>query len=338
MSSPRTIRVPSRPLPDWTDALRSSLEKMASEVRASAWRPEDASRSFTPEQFGFRPGRKATAAIQQAIDAAAGGGTVLLEGGDYVSGTLVLRSGVSLRIAAGSRLLGSTDLRDYPPHHAARLTVQDTSMGMHQSLIFAENCENISLCGEGILDGQGGPENFPGDETAQATPGRPFLMRIIDCRNVYVGGLTLRNAACWMQNYLNCDRVHLENLTVRNHANYNNDGMDLDGCRDVWIHGCDVTSGDDALCFKGASLRPARRVLVEDCSLFSACNAVKVGTDTQGDFRQFWIRNCRIGGLREDPSGLKHTWSDSGISLEMVDGGTLEDFLLTGLSVERAWS
>ena len=276
---------------------------------------------------------------QGAIEAAAEqGGIVRLGNGDYVSGTLVMRSGVCLEVRAGSRLLGSTDLRDYPEHHAARLTVQDTSMGMHQSLLFAEGCENICLRGGGVIDGRGSPAHFPGEETAQGTPGRPFLIRMIDCRNVHIADLTMKDAACWMQNYLNCENLLLEGLTVRNHANYNNDGMDIDGCRNVVIRNCRVSSGDDALCFKGAGQRELSRVLVEDCDFYSACNAVKVGTDTQGDFRQVYIRRCRIGGLAEDPSGLKHACADSGISLEMVDGGTLEDFLIEDIHMIRAWS
>ena len=327
------------PLPAWCASLQASLTAMAEALKNSAHPWAGGSAVFLPEDFGYVPGEMATAAIQRAIDAAGeAGGTVRLRSGDYRSGTLKMRSHVRLEICAGARLLASTDLRDYPEMHARRLTVQDTSMGMHQSLIYAEGCENISLCGAGVIDGQGSPRNFPGDETAQGTPGRPFLLRVIDCRRVHVSGLTLKNAACWMQNYLNCDEVLLEGLTVRNHANYNNDGMDIDGCRDVVIRHCRVSSGDDALCFKGASQRPLDRVLVEDCDFYSACNAVKVGTDTQGDFRNVLIRRCRIGGLSEDPSGLKHPCSDSGISLEMVDGGTLENFWLTDLHIARAWS
>ena len=211
-------------------------------------------------------------------------------------------------------------------------------MGMHQSLIFAEGCENIGLCGGGVIDGRGVPANFPGEETAQGTPGRPFLIRMIDCRDVHVCDLTLKDSPCWMQNYLNCERLLVERIQVYNHANYNNDGIDIDGCRDVVIRGCRIHSGDDACCFKGASQKPLERVLVEDCELYSACNAFKVGTDTQGDFRRVLVRNCRIGGLESDPSGLKHPCSDSGVSLEMVDGSTLEDFLLTDLTITRAWS
>lgn len=324
-------------LPDWAAPLQQNLTAMADELTASltGWHGTDF--VTTPEAHGFTDGL-ATAAIQAAIDeAAAHNGTVRLTG-HYVSGTIVLRSHVCLEVAQGAKLMMSTNLADFPEHHAKRLTVQDTSMGMHQSLIFAEGCENICLCGEGEIDGRGQPANFPGDETAQGTPGRPFVIRMIDCKDVHVHHITLRNSPCWMENYLNCERLLVENITVRNHSNYNNDGIDIDGCRDVIVRNCNIHSGDDACCFKGASQRPLDRVLVENCELYSACNAFKVGTDTQGDFRNVLVRNCRIGGLEEDPSGLKHPCSDSGISLEMVDGGVLENFVLTDLTIQRAWS
>jgi polygalacturonase len=104
----------------------------------------------------------ATPAIQRAIDACAagGGGTVRLLQGDYLCGTIVLRSGVMLE-AAGARLLASTNLQHYPEHRAQRPTVQDSNMGMNQSLIFAEGCERIGICGKGLIDGRGTKDNFP---------------------------------------------------------------------------------------------------------------------------------------------------------------------------------
>ncbi len=329
----------NRQTPQWCEEMKKSLLAMAGGLEKRECRWTGAETRFRPEDYGYEPGIVGTRAIQQAIDAAAeNGGIVCLENGEYLSGTLVLRSGVCLYIGPGACLKASTDLRDFPEMHAKRLTVQDTSMGMHQSLIFAEDCEHVALCGEGVLDGQGSPDNFPGEETAQGTPGRPFMIRMIDCRDVLVSGLTMKNSPCWMQNYLNCDRLTISSLTVRNHANYNNDGMDIDGCRDVLIRHCRVTSGDDALCFKGASMRALERVLVEDCDFYSACNAVKVGTDTQGDFRDVLIRRCRIGGLAEDPSGLKHACADSGVSLESEDGGTVERFWLEDIEMTRVWS
>lgn len=326
-------------LPLWYSELHRQLTDMAEALpgRVTGW--QEHSFTVTPEEMGYTGGL-ATKAIQAAIDhaAAQGGGTVLLTKGDYVSGSLVLRSHVRLMIGEGSRLLASTNLEDFPEHICQRITVQDTHMGMNQSLIFAEGCENICLCGPGEIDGRGTQDNFPGGETQHGTPGRPFLIRLVDCQSVHVHDITLSDAACWMENYFNCDRVLLERITVRNQANYNNDGIDIDGCRDVIIRGCDVRSGDDALCFKAASERPTERVLVENCRLYSSCNALKVGTDTQSDFRQVVVRNCAIGGVDEDARGIKHPCSDSGISLEMVDGATLESFLITNVDIQRAWS
>lgn len=322
-------------IPAWCDELRERLDTMAAELDDKLVGWQEGEYTVTPEDMGYTAG-KATEYIQTAIDRAAEkGGTVLLAG-EYVTGSLVLKSGV--RIKVDGKLLASTDLADFPEHKARRFTVQDAHMGMNQSLIFAEGCRDICLCGSGEIDGRGTQDNFPGEETVHGTPGRPFLIRMVDCENVHIQGITLRDAACWMQNYFNCENLLIEDITVRNQANYNNDGLDIDGCRDVIVRRCDIISGDDALCFKGASEMPTCRVLVEDCSLFSSCNAIKVGTDTQGSFREVFVRRCRIGGVERDERGIKHPCADSAISLEMVDGGTLEDFRLADIHISRAWS
>lgn len=324
----------------WKDELQEKLTSMKARLEAvcTAWSGPDT--ILTPEEMGYDGSGKVTEYLQTAMDrlSSQGGGTLLLSAGDYVSGTLVFRSNVRLCVQKGARLVGSTELADYPEKHAQRLTVQDTSMGMHQSLIFAEGCDNICITGGGEIDGQGTQDHFPGEETAQGTPGRPFLMRIIDCRHVTVQDITLRNAACWMQNYLNCEQVLLERMHVLNHANYNNDGLDLDGCRDVIVRSCQIYSGDDGICMKGAGQTRMEQVLIEDCDVYSACNAIKIGTDTQGDFRSILIENCRIGGLEADPSGLKHPWADSAVSFEMMDGGEVDGIIVRNITISRAWS
>lgn len=324
-------------LPDWTATLHSSLEQMAEELNRSLCGWNAFSFTTTPEDHGYTGGL-ATTAIQAAIDTASdkGGGIVRLEHGDYVSGTIVLRSNVCLEVARSARLLGSTDLADYPEHIAIRRTVQDTSMGMHQSLIFAERCENIKICGEGVIDGRGAA--FPGEETATGTPGRPFGMRVIECKNVHIQGITLKDSACWMENYLHCENLLLENITVENQANFNNDGIDIDGCRNVIVRGCRVSSGDDAMCFKGASQAVGENILVENCTFFSSCNAVKFGTDSQGDFRNVLVRNCLVGGVSQDMRRIKHADCDSAFSWEMMDGGTVENIWVHHIRILRAMS
>ncbi len=324
-------------LPSWTVSLRTRLAQMAEELTRSlhGWQGSDL--VITPEQCGYT-GELATSFIQKAIDTAAvkGGGTVLLSRGDYVSGTLVLRSGIRLEVADGSRLLGSPHLTDYPEHIARRRTVQDTNMGMHQSLIFAEGCENVSICGHGEINGQG--HHFPGEETAHGTPGRPFLMRFLDCSNVHIKDITLKDAACWMQNYLHCENLLMEDIHVENQANYNNDGIDIDGCRNVIVRRCEVSSGDDALCFKGASQMNGENILVEDSLFLSSCNAIKFGTDSQGDFRNVLIRNCTVGGVSEEMRRIKHADSDSAFSWEAVDGGNVENIWVHHIHIVRAMS
>jgi hypothetical protein len=326
--------------PGWADALRRDLDAMADELTRTLrpWPVPD--KVFVPEAYGLRPGEPATAAIRRAVDAcaAAGGGVVRLAQGDYVSGTIDLRSGVMLEVAEGACLLASTDLKDYPERRARRPTVQDSNMGMNQSLIFAEGCTRVGVRGKGLIDGRGTPANFPGEETTGATPGRPFLIRMLDCSRVVIADLRLKDSPCWMQNYLNCENLIVDGIHVENQANHNNDGIDIDGCRRVIVRNCFISAEDDALCFKGASQRPVDQVLVEHCRLYSTCNALKFGTDSQGDFRNVLVRHVEVGGPAADMRAMKRRKADGGISWESVDGGTVERVLVHDAHIVRAES
>jgi len=326
-------------LPDWAVALRPRLERMAADLtaRLQPWSGPD--RVLMPEQFGHKPGDAlSTQAIQAAIDAVAaqGGGTVRLAQGDYVSGTIDLRDHTRLEIAKGARLLGSLDLADWPDRVAKRPTVMDSNMGMNQSLIHAEGATNVSICGEGTIDGRG--DHFHGAETASGTPGRPFLIRIIDCKGVHIQGITLRDSPCWMQNYLNCEDLLIEGIHVDNQANFNNDGCDIDGCRGVIVRNVVINAEDDGLCFKGASERPMEDVLVENCHLYSTCNALKFGTDSQGDFRRVLVRHVEVGGPADDMRARNRRQALSGVAFESVDGNVIEDIVVSDVHVVRASS
>ena len=102
---------------------------------------------------------------------------------------------------------------------------------------------------------------------------------------VEIRGITLRDSANWVQHYLNCDDLILQDVHVESHANWNNDGIDIDACRNVLVRGCFVNSEDDGLCFKNSGTRALENVLVEGCKFYSTCNAIKFGTASQGSCR-----------------------------------------------------
>ena len=261
--------------------------------------------------------RLQTQEIQAAIDACAkaGGGTVHFPAGRYLSGTLFLKSNVTLHLEAGATLAGSPILADYPPTACAFRSYTDNYTD--KSLLYGENLENIAIEGRGTIDGQGA--SFKGPYKV-----RPYMIRIIGCRNVSVSGVTIKDSPMWIQHYLGCEGVHIHGITVRSRVNANNDGIDIDCSDRVRISDCDIWSGDDAIVLKSTADRPCRQVTITNCVLSSTCNALKLGTETNGGFENILIDNCAIYDTRL-----------SGIALEIVDGGTLDRVTVSNINMSR---
>jgi polygalacturonase len=261
-----------------------------------------------------------TKAIQAAIDACTknGGGRVVLAGGTFLSGTLVLKSGVNLDIEAGATLLGSTDLANFPLHVPALRSYTDNYTD--KSLIYAEKQENISITGLGTIDGQGGDKAFQEKPWKQ----RPYLLRIIECKNVTVRGVTLRNSPMWTEHYLGCEGVLIDGVTVHSLVNANNDGIDIDSCEKVRIANCNINAIDDGICLKSTADRPCRYVTVTNCVVRSLCNGIKCGTESNGGFQDITVSNCSI-----------YDTPLAGIALEEVDGGSFERVVISGITMKN---
>jgi len=289
---------------------------------------------FDARQFGAKPDGSTlcTVPIQKAIDAcaAAGGGTVLLAGGKFLSGTIHLRSHVTLEIAAGATLLGSTNIADYPPTIPAIRSYTDTYV--KQSLLYGENLENIGLVGAGTIDGQG--ESFKIKDRSRPYENRPYLIRFINCRDVRVEGLRLQHSAMWMQHYLGCERVRLHGLRVWNFGNANNDSLDLDGCKDCTVSQCVFESDDDAITLKSTFERPCDSITISDCIARSHCNAIKMGTESNGGFKNITIANCVVTSPTHTNVVYGRGRGISGISLELVDGGQLERIAIANVTIQ----
>jgi len=272
---------------------------------------------FNVVQFGaVRNGREFdTKAIQAAIDAcaAAGGGVVYFPPGRYHSGGLILKSHVHLYLEAGATLLGSVHLEDYPKTIPKIRSYTDNYT--ERSLIYGEELDNVGLHGPGTIDGRGGA--FKGPYKV-----RPYLIRLVGCRNVAVTELTIRDSPMWVQHYLACDDVLIHGITVHSRANANNDGIDIDCCQRVVISDSNISSGDDAIVLKSTSSRPTRNVAITNCVLSSHCNAFKLGTESNGGFEDITLSNCTMYDTRL-----------SGLAIEMVDGGLLDGVNISNITM-----
>lgn len=285
---------------------------------------------------------KDTIALQKAIDTChkAGGGKVLLPAGRYLSGTIYLKNNVELHLAAGAVLLGSPDAEDYNPDDIfpenRPLAKKEKVTGRH--LVIAYQQENISITGNGIIDGNSSVffEPLPADVTATYrgkngdypfTRQRPGQMVFFcRCNNVVVRDVKLWNAPHWTLFLLGCIDIQIYGLHIQNPpATANGDGIDIDCCRNVTISDCIIRTGDDAITLRankrvlGKNALPCENVTVSNCLLSSACNAIRVGVGE--------IRNCLFNNIIISEAGRgislvslyrKTEWSQHGTCIENV--------------------
>ena len=276
-----------------------------------------------------------TQALQQAIDACfkARGGRVVVPAGNFKIGSIVLRSNIDLHLEQGATLYGSTDLKDYLPMKTDYVSLRTQTPTVQ--LIYADHVENVCISGWGTIDGRG--RAFKKLTWNDEGITRPHLLRFIQSSDVTVQDVTLRNSGCWMQHYLACDRVQIRGIKVFNRNNYNNDALDLDGCHDVIVTNMIADSDDDAITLKSTSPRLCENIRISDCVVSSHCNGVKLGTETNGGFRNISISGIIIKPSSDQSSqffGAPSKIGSSAISLEIVDGGVMENVSVSNISVE----
>ena len=280
-----------------------------------------------------------TGSIQMAINAAhdGGGGRVLIPAGNFASGTIILKSNVEIYLARGARLLGSTNYDDYPQQPQSKYRSQKDDGGWY-SLIYAEGSENIAISGSGTIDGQGSHHAGRADAPAGDRDGRPRNVLLISCKKINVSGITLTSSATWNQHYLDCEDLTVDNIKVYNHSNRNNDGIDIDGCRNVILTNSTFDSGDDAIVLKSTGLAPCENIVINNCIASSFCNGIKMGTESTGGFRNINISNCIIRPSvhpeKPEPNRNPDAIGITGLSLEIVDGGVMEGISVNNLTIE----
>jgi hypothetical protein len=268
---------------------------------------------FNVRTYGAKGDRttKDTAAIQKAIDECnrAGGGQVYFPAGNYLSGTLFLKSNVTLFLSPGATLWGSTRQEDYNPKH----------------LIYASDAENITIEGSGTIDGQGG--SFV-DKDFNPLSFRPSpLIELVRCKRVRIQDVTISNAPAWCIHPMLCEHVKIRGINILSDMRIiNTDGIDPDSSRNVMISDCYIQGGDDSIVLKTmgrtGSAPPCENVTVTNCVLVSSASALKLGTESRGDFRHCVFSNCVIRDSR------------TGIALFAKDGGTFENISFSNITIQ----
>jgi len=303
---------------------------------------------FDPRSHGARGDGRANdrRAIQETIDEChkRGGGTVTLAPGTYLTGTIVLKSNVTLYLAAGATLLGSTQMSDY-------LGQEGKEGARHYSLVFARGEDHIGIGGPGTIDGQGqafwtrthreppGPDQLWADViTKDWKPlSRPSpMVDFVECNNTDIRDVTLMNSGGRTFRHVACKSVTIEGIKIRNPIyGPNVDGIDIACCQNVNISGCDIATADDAICLKSENPfgEPSvtRNVTVTHCSVTGCCNGLKIGTETRSGFENIVFSNCVI---RNDEVPLNQRII-SGVAIEMVDGGWVDGVQISEIQMQR---
>jgi parallel beta-helix repeat protein len=267
-----------------------------------------------------------TEAIQKAIDAANKNrsGRVIFSKGKFLSGSIILKSGVDLFFEEGAVLLGSIDPNDYPKYEGIR------------ALILANTSKSISITGKGIIDGQGrelalaidslhhtGIKIDPNYNYKRLRPGdeRGKLVSFVKCDSITMTHVTLKNSPGWVQCFEQCTNIIIDYVKVDSRAYWNNDGIDIDGCENVRITNCDINSADDGICLKSdAPGLQNNTIYIANCTIRSSANAVKFGTGSFGSFKNVTIENIKVFDTFR-----------SAIAIESVDGAEIENIKVSNI-------
>lgn len=260
----------------------------------------------------------------------AGGGTLKVPPGKYLTGTIYLQNNVTLHLEQGAVILGSTNLADYPENPPPLPDQGRLEFGRY-SLIYAAGQTNLALTGTGEIYGQGDSPFFTkkfliaqGWTPTDAYLKRPYGLCFVGCRQVRVQDVKLSNIAFWVEDYLDCEDVVVRGVMVDSYkSDYNNDGIDVDGSRNVKIENCHFTAGDDGICLK-SSYSLCENVAISNCVIHSMANGIKFGTASRCGFKNISVDHCVINDT-----------CAAGLALEIVDGGILDGVMVRDVKMNK---
>jgi hypothetical protein len=270
-------------------------------------------------------------AIQKAIDAAAfKGGVVVVPAGEYMSGTIFLKTNTELHLQLGAKLIASPFIKDYSTmtwgHHEDRTPWH---------FIVAKGQKNIAISGKGEIYGNGPAfrnpnrkNNFSFFTEIEFRPSP--LIEIQDCQQVLIQDILVSESPGWTLHLFDTDNAKVRGITIENSLfGPNSDGIDITGSREVIISDCNIKAGDDAIAVKTTEdSRSCERITVTNCIFETNCVSVRVGFESRKDISDITVSNCVI----------KNT--SRAIDIRTIEGGNIRNVIVTGVvgNVDSGWA
>jgi polygalacturonase len=289
------------------------------------------------------------AAINAAIDtcAAQGGGQVLIPAGNYLCGSIRLKSNIDLHLSLGARIVGAPQsMKAYD--EAEKFEGSQYQDGghtyFHNSLIWGEHLQNVSITGLGVIDGGGltKQDRESGTSILNGSIGlgdKTVALKL--CRNVNIHDVTILHGGHFAIIITGCDIVDINNVNI----DTNRDGIDIDCCKFTTVSNCKVNSpNDDAIVLKSSyALQkpvPCDNILITNCVVMGykegtyydgtyipnevgwACGRIKLGTESNGGYHNITISNCSF-------------IYSSGLALEEVDQGVMSNIVVSNIAMSH---
>ncbi|GAB6012980.1 glycoside hydrolase family 28 protein [Viscerimonas tarda] len=306
--------------------------------------------------------KSCTTLINETITKAAseGGGTIYFPAGDYLTASIHMKSNITLELESGSTLKFSDNFEEYLPFVKVRW--EGVFMNSLSPLIYAKDAENITIKGRGKIDGQGlkwwkeslriiAEINKTGktattndlqkkwleankninvspyyEKTLERKFFRPPFIQFLECKNIFIQGITIVNSPFWTINPEGCDNIVVHGVTINNPSQnpkgHNTDGINPSSCSNVRISDCFISVGDDCITIKSGRdedgrnySRPCENLTISNCIMLSGHGGVVIGSEMSGGVKKVAISNCVFNG------------TDAGIRLKASRGrgGVVEE-------------
>lgn len=287
---------------------------------------------FAVKDFGAAGDGKSddAGAIQKAIDAchAAGGGTVLFTAPfTYMAGPFHVKSNIEMHLQGGAKILANPDEKVYTKSAFRQNPGEGTIW------IGGENVENLTISGNGEIDGNG--VSFMGDELEDSYELKPFnvldprphVLTLVGGKNIRIRDIHIGNSAYWTIHLVGCNDVVIAGITLLNSLKVrNSDGIDLDHSKNVRISDCYIESGDDCICLKNRreyeEFGACENITVTNCTMTSRSCAIKIGSENMDTIRQVLFDNCIIKK------------SNRGVGIQNRDEGVVTDVIFSNMIIE----